>query len=318
MSFILPDQNNWNIETNGLNFGASVVVSKALKLDQSVVTASPTVTAVLVGTYSTAPFVVSVTPGTPTSCPTINLTLSSPISAITLGQTYQITITANSVTDTLYVTFLFTDNFNESVWTNSNEEDNAIGYFKFNPIATGYGITSAFVNTKFKMIMEYLTLLNSKVSSIFTNYKIKKNLPDIINSAIFAGVIPSGYNGTVTHNSDGTINTILLQDTVNVDADSYCLLTFNYTSLTKIITVGGTPNTSTYQGLSSISIDRVNSSSVKMYNIATVTINRSSTPTVVTSLISVSVSVCPLARIFSATAIILISSIALLHSKQIL
>jgi hypothetical protein len=283
MSFISPDQVNFVIETNGILFGSGgSSVSALFKLDQTVIgTASLGITA---DPPTGAPFTLTVTNGnTPNPTLTVNIT-GIPV----LGQNYPVTFHSGSNTDTLNVIFYFTETYQASNWTNSNVEENIGGYFSIQQIAQGAQLLSTTLNTKLRSLVQFISLLNTKITNFTQVYRIKKNLPDIINSAIFAGSLPAGYTGMVTY-GNGTdvptnaIATILLQDDIS-DADTFTLITFSYTSQTKVITY--TPvlpalpvvTSSSYLALNSISVDRVaNAISGVQYNIATVNVSRVTT-----------------------------------------
>lgn len=273
MSFINPDQTTFLVETNGVQFGAGgSSVSTTLQLDQTVVGTNPTNT---ITPPVAAPFTTAITNG---PIPVVTLTMTgTPV----LGSIYDVTINSGGSSDTLHVKFLLSQTYNPTDWSNSNVEENVSGLYKLQQIAQGGPITSTIVNTKLKSLLEFISLVNAKLTNFLAVYRIKKNLPDIINAAIFAGAIPAGYNGTVTYGT-GTpvpahaIDHIILQDTSVSDADSFTKITFNYVTLPKTITPsGGTDIITNYQVLDSISVDRVASaSSAIQYNIATVTITR--------------------------------------------
>jgi hypothetical protein len=288
----MPDQANLIIETNGIQFGVSgSSTSVTLKLDQSVI--GTTGLAITASVPFGSPFSVAVT-NSNTPNPTITLTMTAiPL----LGQPYYVNLVSGSNTDTLNVLFLFSENYQVIDWPNSNLEDNISGYFKLTQIAQGAQLLSATLNTKLRSIIQFISLTNTKITNFMQVYRIKKNLPDIINSAIFAGSVPAGYTGTVTYGDDVTvpasaIASIILQDTA-ADSDSYTKITFNYSTQSKIITFTDTsttpstitPTTSNYLALSGISVDRINSSLATQYNIATVTVLREASPSAIVSLI---------------------------------
>ena len=278
-SFINPDQKLIVIETNNLQFGSTgTKITTKLRLDESVVTTTPTLVATPVdaGIYTVAVL------NNGTSSPELEVTLSSAYNAYTLGKRYTINLTANGNNDSLDIMFLFSQSYEPQAWVNSDSESNVGGYYTLEQIPVGAKVLSATLNTKFKSLFEYLTLLNFKIFDIYAKYKIKKNLPDIINSAIFAGVVPSNYTGAIVYKSNqALIDTIVLGDDAN-DADSYTKFTFNYVTKQKTITNNGvvpaTNTNSNYQALDTIFIDRVTNQggTVKKYRIATVTITRTS------------------------------------------
>jgi len=276
MTFIKPDQTNWTVETKGLSFGTgSTPVSTTLNLDQSLIGASGYNITASVATG--APFTIIVANAN-TATPIITLYMSGiPV----LGRVYVITITSGSLTSPLNVVFLFSEDYQTSNWINANTEDNVGGFFKLSQIAQGAQLLSASLNTKLRSLLQYANLANIKINNHIQAYRIKKNLPDIINAAIFAGNVPAGYTGTVTYGTGtpvpaNAIASILLHDTL-VDFDSYTQINFNYSTQQKTITpVGKTPVIANYQALSNIVINRVNAYSNVQYNIATVTVQRTS------------------------------------------
>jgi len=284
MSFIMSNQKLLVVETNNLQFGSNTdPISVTLNLDQSVVTASPTV---IVTGPTGAPFSIT-SYNTNTANPEIVFTLTGSLSDFVLGQNYPITLTANSQTDTFNVIFLLSETFNPTGWSNSNAEDNVGGYFAINQIGPGASLVSPIVNSIFRSILEFISLVNYKAIDLVNRFRIKHNLADIINCAIHAGAIPAGYTGKINYATDGTTNiaSIILADTIS-DTDSYTLLTFTYETETVSIanntplTTGETqpaPTTSTYPALSQITVDRVtdNTGATVQYTLATINVTRS-------------------------------------------
>lgn len=275
-NFIHPDQKTLVVETNNLRFGVSEQVTTTLKLDESIVTSTPTVTATKDGS---APFAVIVNNGS-TSSPSIVLTLSGLVTDYILGKTYTITISANGETDILNVIFLFSQFYNQPSWTNTEPEENIGGFYTINQIPQGVSILSTTVNTRLRSILEYASLLHFKVLDLANRYKLKKNLPDIINTAIFAGTIPAGYTGTITYTPlTNQIANIILRST---DDNAYTKIAFNYTTKQKTITFNGTPTTTTnsnYEALDTINVTRVTNSGglIKQYSISNIQITRTNT-----------------------------------------
>jgi hypothetical protein len=281
-AFIMPDQKLLVVETNNLQFGSSSsIVNITLNLDKSVTTDTPTV--VVTGPTG-APFTITTTNAN-TPNPQLAIALTGTSDNFTLGANYTVTVTANGNTDTFNIVFLISEAFNPTDWNNSNPEDSVGGFFNIQQIPEGGSVTSVRVNTIFRSLVEFISLVNFKITDIINRYRLKKNLADIVNSAIYAGAIPAGYTGIINYVNDGSTNidSISLQDTVG-DSDSFTLIKFNYTSQT--VTIVKTDNTtspatvttttSTYNALSSITVNRVtDSSNTIQYVIATINVTRS-------------------------------------------
>ena len=276
-AFIDPSQKLIVLDTNNIQVGGSPdPIITTLNLDESVVGTTPVTTVSFID--SVTPFSIGITNNN-TSTPGLEVTFDSPITDLVLGKKYGITITSNGQTDTLEIVCLYSENYNPQAWSNADTEDNVGGFYTINQIPQGKKLLSSFVNSKLRSLLEYATLLNFKVLNLYSTYKLKKNLPDIINAAIFSGSIPAGYTGVITYVTGTTqIDTIILQDT-NSDSDSYTKITFNYVSKTKTITVGGIGTSSSFNALDSINVDRVTDITgvTKKYTISKVQITRTDT-----------------------------------------
>jgi len=275
MSFIMPNQSLLIIETDNLEFGTSAQISAKLNLDESVVGSTPTVTAT---PPTDAPFTLSVSNNT-TPNPTINITLTGDIATIDLGLKYQITLSANGQTDSFNIVFLLSKSFDPTDWSNSYNEDTIGHNFIIKQIAESDPVISPLVNKLFKSLSGFISLVNYKAVDIINRYRIKRNLADIVNSAIYAGAIPSGYTGTINYLNDGTTNidSIILSDALD-DSDSYTLIKFHYVTLTSTVTPsGGIPVSTTFQGMDRVTVSRVSNAlaTTVKYVIATINITRS-------------------------------------------
>ena len=277
-AFIIPEQKLIVIETNNLQFNNNLSkVTTIFKLDESVVGVTPAVTlTVPVNT----PFSASITVNN-TSAPSIQITVDKDQSLITLGQQYEITINANGQSDTFNVAFLFSQTYEPTAWSNADREDNVGGFFTLQQVPLGAKLLSSALNSKLRSLLEYASLLNFKIFDLVSKYRLKKNLPDIINAAIYAGVLPAGYQATVNYVAGSSnIDSIKLVDGLN-DSNSYTRIKFNYNLMTgsKTITDNSTlvnPTTITDMTvLDSIDVDRINVSNTKIYRIAHVVITRS-------------------------------------------
>jgi hypothetical protein len=270
-AFIAPDQKLLVVETNNLQFGSpSSEVKITLNLDESVVGTTPNATVSAVGPFSTSLL------NENTSKPTVVITLTGAITDYVLGQRYTITITANGNTDTLAVIFLFTQTYDPSAWNNSDREDTVGNFFTLNQIPEGKQILSTLINSKLKTLFEYIALVNFRITDIFNKYKLKKNLPDIINTAIYTGAVPQASNATVTYLAGTTLpETIIIRDTNN-DSDSYTKISFSYATQVKTIVYNSVSTNSNYSALDSITVDRVTDSTgtTKKYRIASIAITR--------------------------------------------
>ena len=281
-NFINPSQKLLVIETNNLQFGVGQSVTVKIELDESVVTATPTVSVAV----TNAPFTLSLTNGN-TSKPGISFVLNGNVQDYILGHNYVVTITANGQTDSLNIQFLLSIDFNPTNWTNTNKETNVGGFYTISQLPQGAPVLSTSFNSIVRSLLEYLGLLNFRVSDIINRYKIKRNLPDIINSAIFAGVVPRGHSGNVFYISGTSlIDYIILQDAV-IDSDTFTKIKFSYSTQQKTILNNATSvaTSSSYQALSGINIQRVSDATgnVKRYTIANVTVSRS--PVTFTSIV---------------------------------
>jgi hypothetical protein len=270
-AFIIPNQKLLVVETNNLQFGSSSSeVKVTLDLDESVVGTTPNATVSAVGPFSTSLLNAN------TSRPTVVITLIGAITDYVLGQRYTITIAANGNTDTLAVTFLFTQTYDPSAWNNSDREDIVGNFFTLNQIPEGKQILSTLMNSKLKTLFESIALLNFRMTDILNRYKLKKNLPDIINAAIYTGSVPQAGNVTVTYLAGTTLpETIIIRDT-NDDSDSYTKISFSYVTQVKTIIYNSISTNSNYSALDSITVDRVTDSTgtTKKYRIASIAITR--------------------------------------------
>jgi hypothetical protein len=270
-AFIVPNQKLLVVETNNLQFGSSSSEVKViLDLDESVVGTTPNATVSAVGPFSTSLLNAN------TSKPTVVITLIGAITDYVLGQRYTITIIANGNTDTLAVTFLFTQTYDPSAWNNSDREDIVGNFFTLNQIPEGKQILSTLMNSKLKTLFESIALLNFRMTDILNRYKLKKNLPDIINTAIYTGAVPQAGNATVTYLAGTTLpETIIIRDT-NADSDSYTKISFSYATQVKTIIHNSISTNSNYSALDSITVDRVTDSigTTKKYQIASIAITR--------------------------------------------
>ena len=136
-------------------------------------------------------------------------------------------------------------------------------------------------------MLEFISAANYKAIDLVNRFRIKHNLADIINSAIYAGAIPAGYTGTVIYTTDGkaNIDSLILADSFG-DNDSYTLFKFIYADQTVTIAnntpleSGQTqpaPTTNTYPALSQILVQRVtdNTGATVQYTLATINVARS-------------------------------------------
>ena len=282
-AFILQDQKLLVIETNNLQFGGSTPsqISCTLDLDESVVTSSPTVTASI---ENTVPFTIALIENTVLSKPTINFTLSQVLDSIVLGQKYTVTLTVGGNTDTFSVQFLFSQFYDPAAWTNTTKEDSLSGFVTLTEIPSGANLLSTIVNSKLRSLIEFLGLMNFRILDILSRYRLKRNLPDIINAAIYSGTIPAGYTGVVNYaNGTTQISSIVLQDTNN-DSNSFTKISFTYADQTSTVTKTDSSTnppttittTKTYSALSSIEVSRVTAldGTTKQYRISNIAVTR--------------------------------------------
>ena len=225
------------------------------------------------------PFSVSITSGT--TEPILTIVLDKSIDNIKNGTVYNIVITANGVSQTVPLTFLFSENFNPVNWFNDAQNDLSSGQaFSFRELITPTGWTTSIFNIRFKMILEYVSLLQFKLTDILNRFETKRGVKDIVDCAINSGVFPKNCTAVVTRDVDG--DTAILDLTYSSSDEAKTRAVYTYTTLPVIVdfSLAAAPYTQAAvtrqkKFLSGIEIWRMSSSGYKRYKICSVAFSRS-------------------------------------------
>lgn len=275
------------IPTNGLSFGMKPAMEFNIELQMWEDVVGSNLNYIL--NNGTNPFSCSIEQNT--IKPILKLILDKPITSVSLGQEYFITI--NGSQNILTIVFVYEDTYRNSDWRMSDPEDIAGNSFVFKEVQHGTQIVSKIFNTKLKMLFEFLASLSFRFQDFLGSLETKKRIRDIVDSATFGMGFPKNCIASVVRETDGRLSTVDLR--YSEGDEKFTRITYVYENGT--ISYDFTdPNLSSPDVikpfLSQILIDRISSANVgaaRRYKICTIQFAR--TPTAYTTLFGCTVTI---------------------------
>ena len=230
------------------------------------------------------PYTVSVVTSDLTSA-LLTLTFNYPATNVLFGLKRKLTITTAGVSTDIYVTTDYSNTFNETSWTN------AADVTAVHNIEPSGPLTSGSLNNILRAIYQAALTAYNKVNQLLVRYSFKDQyLQDIIDLAISAGVALDESYTNVTYNSDGTLATIVTAyygKYRNIVRSSKLKITYTYASVDPMSSAPytiarvimrsgvGTPGaTSSVNLLTALSIQALDSSDNRLFDVANILFTR--------------------------------------------
>ena len=275
------------LDASGLTIGGSSnnTLTSTLTIDQRSSSGALTAftVAVSANTDTTYPFTPTLATSTDTKTCVLTLTFNQPIANVHFGNIYTLTITgADASTYSLTVEVNYANNYSDTNWTNTTNSSLLVA-----DLDNKSSLSSLPLNNKLRSLLQSaLTGLNQAYNYIkYYSYK-EKYLNDIIDFAIAAGSSYESSSSVVTYNTAGQIATITTSygntsraRTQNIII-SYTYSNYTLNRLQLRSGIYSTLTTETISLISSFTVNAIDSSGNLVYNLGTITINRSSTPTI--------------------------------------
>jgi hypothetical protein len=275
------------LDASGLTIGGSSnnTLTSNLTIDQrstSTALTSFTVT-VSANTDTTLPFTPILATSIDGKVCVLTLTFNQPITSVHFGNTYTLTITgADASTYTLSVIVNYANNYSDTNWTNTTNSSLLVA-----DLDNKSSLSSLPLNNKLRSLLQSaLTGLNQAYNYIkYYSYK-EKYLNDIIDFAIAAGSSYESSTSTVTYNTSGQVATITTTygntsrpRTQNIII-SYTYANYTLNRLQLRSGIYTTLTTETVSLISGFTVNAIDGSGNLVYNLGTITLNRSLTPTI--------------------------------------